>query len=102
MDLRYSIQDKYEGEENEYQTWKWIEGHEEDPFKNWLGYWQKQSVPPFTSSENKKALAWYNISNAEDLIFLEKEKTKFDNIYENEKKEILKGIEDNKKLSIML
>lgn len=83
LNLYHAKQDRYENEELEYRTWFW----NDDERCNSYG-WCKRPVPNFRPSEEKLAEEWFNISNREDLIFLEKEKMACQYWYDAQKKEI--------------
>lgn len=94
MELHYAKQMKDDGEERDYQTWKWNDGSERHTEVGW----EKVSTPKFSCGETagklntddgqQQAEAWFTISNREDLIFLEKEKISCDYFIDAEKHEI--------------
>ena len=97
MDLHYAKHEKYEGEEEQYLTWVWNPDTHARPHEQPYG-WNKVPTPKFSCGETagsdvdqakvEEAKAWFEISNREDLIFLEKEHVACQYWYDNEKKEI--------------
>jgi hypothetical protein len=88
MNIVYAKQD--EPKPNEvYQTWKWV-SFEAAPMGTEVEYgWQKQAVPNIAAAELKE---WFDVSNREDLLFLEKEREAFDKWYLHNFKDIVRHI----------